>query len=125
VTPYDRGMNEAPSSLLRYNQFYVDRTNCPYRVEGLWIMTQLARWGITPFPRNWVDVLERTRRVDVFGAAARDLGMLDIEPNRKPVTLSDGTVFNPDDPIGYLNSLTIKRDVRIEEVSLDAVPVSP
>ncbi|WP_088894105.1 ABC transporter ATP-binding/substrate-binding protein [Leptolyngbya ohadii] len=124
VTPYDRGMGEAPSSLLRYNQFYVDRTNCPYRVEGLWIMTQLARWGITPFPRNWVDVLERTRRVDVFGAAARDLGMLDIEPNRRPVTLSDGTVFNPDDPVGYLNSLAIKRDVRIEEVSLDMVPAS-
>jgi nitrate/nitrite transport system ATP-binding protein len=124
VTPYDRGMGEAPHSLLRYNQFYVDRTNCPYRVEGLWIMTQLARWGITPFPRNWVEVLERTRRVDVFGAAARDLGMLDIEPNRRPVTLSDGTVFNPDDPIGYLNSLAIKRDLRIEEVSLDAVPVA-
>ncbi len=125
VTPYDRGMGEAPSSLLRYNQFYVDRTNCPYRVEGLWVMTQLARWGITPFPRNWVDVLERTRRVDVFGAAARDLGMLDIEPNRRPVTLSDGTVFNPDDPIGYLNSLTIKQDIRIEEVNLDQVPVAP
>ncbi|MBD1851534.1 nitrate ABC transporter ATP-binding protein [Leptolyngbya sp. FACHB-711] len=125
VTPYDRGMGEAPSSLLRYNQFYVDRTNCPYRVEGLWVMTQLARWGITPFPRNWVDVLERTRRVDVFGAAARDLGMLDIEPNRRPVTLSDGTVFNPDDPIGYLNSLTIKQNIRIEEVNLDQVPVTP
>ncbi|HEY9700769.1 MAG TPA: nitrate ABC transporter ATP-binding protein [Trichocoleus sp.] len=121
VTPYDRGTEGEPESLQRYNQFYVDRTNCPYRVEGLWIMTQLARWGITPFPRNWVDVLDRTRRVDVFGAAARDLGLLDIEPNRRPVMLADGTVFNPDDPIGYLNHLAIKRDVRIEEVSLDAI----
>lgn len=119
VSPYSRGMGEEPESLLRYNQFYVDQTNCPYRTEGLWIMTQLARWGITPFPRNWVDILNRTRRVDVFGAAARDLGLPDIEPNRSAVKFADGTVFNPDDPIGYLNSLEIKRDIRIEEISID------
>ncbi|MBL1174252.1 nitrate ABC transporter ATP-binding protein [Pantanalinema sp. GBBB05] len=119
VTPYDRGMGDEPESLLRYNQFYVDRTNCPYRAEGLWIMTQLARWGITPFPRNWLSILDRTRRVDVFGAAARDLGLLDIEPNRSPVTLSDGSVFNPDDPIGYLNSLPIKRTIQVEEITID------
>ncbi|MGI0484420.1 nitrate ABC transporter ATP-binding protein [Pantanalinema rosaneae CENA516] len=119
VTPYDRGMGDEPESLLRYNQFYVDRTNCPYRAEGLWIMTQLARWGITAFPRNWLGILDRTRRLDVFGAAARDLGLLDIEPNRSPVTLSDGSVFNPDDPIGYLNSLPIKRDIRVEEITID------
>lgn len=119
VTPYDRGMGDEPESLLRYNQFYVDRTNCPYRTEGLWIMTQLARWGITSFPRNWLSILDRTRRVDVFGAAARDLGLLDIEPNRSPVTLSDGSVFNPDDPIGYLNSLPIKRDIQVEEITID------
>lgn len=82
-------------------------------------MTQLARWSITPFPRNWVDILNRTRRMDVFGAAARDLGLPDIEPNRSAVKFADGTVFNPDDPIGYLNSLEIKRDIRIEEISID------
>lgn len=120
VTPYDRGTDTEPEQLLRFNQFYVDRTNCPYRVEGLWIMTQLARWGIAPFPRNWLDILNRTRRVDVFGAAARDLGLPDIEPNRSPVTFADGTVFNPDDPIGYLNGLTIKHNIRIEEISIDA-----
>ncbi|HEY9618676.1 MAG TPA: nitrate ABC transporter ATP-binding protein [Microcoleaceae cyanobacterium] len=124
VTPYDRGMGDEPTSLLRYNQFYVDRTNCPYRAEGLWIMTQLARWGITPFPRNWVSILDRTRRVDVFGSAARDLGLLDIEPNRSPVTLSDGSVFNPDDPIGYLNSLPIKRDIQVEEITIDTPEAS-
>ncbi|GAB4137370.1 MAG: nitrate ABC transporter ATP-binding protein [Cyanobacteria bacterium J069] len=119
VTPYDRGMGEAPEQLLRYNQFFVDRTNCPYRTEGLWIMTQLARWGITPFPRNWVDILDRTRRVDVFGAAARDLSLPDTEPNRTPITFADGSVFDPDDPIGYLNSLAIKRDLQIEEITVD------
>ncbi|NJP11007.1 MAG: ABC transporter substrate-binding protein [Leptolyngbyaceae cyanobacterium RU_5_1] len=121
LTPYDYGTDAEPEQLLRYNQFYVDKTNCPYRVEGLWIMTQLARWGITPFPRNWIDILDRTRRVDVFGAAARELGLLDIEPHRGPIHFSDGSVFNPDDPIGYLSNLEIKHNVRIEEVTIDAL----
>lgn len=124
IDPYNRGTGEAPQMLQRYNQFYVDRTNCPYRVEGLWIMTQLARWGITPFPRNWIEILDRTRRVDVFGAAARDLELLDVEPNRGPINFADGTVFNPDDPIKYLNSLKIKRDIRIEEVLIDSLATS-
>lgn len=121
VDPYDWGTNTAPQTLLRYNQFYVDKTNVPYRVEGLWMMTQLARWGITPFPKNWIEVLDRTRRVDVFGEAARALGLLDIEPNRGPVHFADGTVFNPDDPINYLKNLKIKREIRIEEVMLDSL----
>lgn len=121
IDAYNRGTDTEPQQIPRYNQFYIDRTNCPYRVEGLWIMTQLARWGITPFPRNWIEILERVRRVDVFGAAARDLGLLDIEPDRGSIYLSDGTVFNPDDPISYLKSLKIKRDLRIEEVVLDSL----
>jgi len=39
------------------------------------------------------------QRVDVFGAAARELDLLDIEPNRGPLHFADGTVFNPDDPV--------------------------
>ncbi len=121
IDPYNRGTEAEPQTINRYNQFYVDQTNCPYRVEGLWIMTQLARWGIVPFPKNWIEILDRVRRVDVFGQAARDLGLLDIEPNRGPIHFFDGTIFNPDDPINYLKNLKIKRDIRIEEVILDPV----
>ncbi len=121
IDPYSRSSGAQPQMLPRYNQFYVDKTNCPYRVEGLWVMTQLARWGITPFPKNWIEILDRTRRVDVFGEAARELGLLDIEPDRGPIHFSDGTVFDPDNPIHYLNNLKIKRQVRIEEVLIDAL----
>jgi nitrate/nitrite transport system ATP-binding protein len=124
IDPYNRGLGEAPEQLLRYNQFYVDRTNCPTRVEGLWIITQLARWGITPFPRNWIEILDRTRRVDVFGAAARELDLVDTEPDRGPIHFADGSVFNPDDPISYLNNLKIKREIRIEEILIDSLSIS-
>ena len=58
-----------------HHQFYAESAiNRPSRTEQIWIMTQLARWGDTPFPRNWVEIVERVCRVRVFSTAARELG---------------------------------------------------
>ncbi|MBW4559941.1 MAG: nitrate ABC transporter ATP-binding protein [Mojavia pulchra JT2-VF2] len=115
IDPYDRGNGTEPQELARYNQFYLNQTNYPNRTELLWMVTQLARWGLVTFPKNWVEVIDRVCRTDVFGAAARDLGILDIGQDN-PIHLFDGKVFNPSNPIEYLNSLEIKRQIRIEEV---------
>ncbi|WP_414545156.1 nitrate ABC transporter ATP-binding protein [Nostoc sp. CCY0012] len=102
-----------------HHQFFAQSAiNRPSRTEQIWIMSQLARWGDTPFPRNWVEVVERVCGVRVFSTAARELG-LDISYTRQPIQLFDGTPFNGDDPIAYLNSLQIKRDFSIAEVILD------
>lgn len=119
LTAYNKGTDEVPQLLPRYNQFHFDNTNCPGRVEGLWILTQLARWGITPFPKNWIEILERVRRVDLYGEAARQVGFPDIEPDRQCFELFDRMVFNPDDPIGYLQRLTIHRNIRVQEIIID------
>jgi bicarbonate transport system ATP-binding protein len=103
-----------------HHLFYGDGVNRPSRTEHLWHMVQMARWGDTPFPRNWLEILERVCRVSVFSTAARELGLLDIKYHRGPIQLFDGSVFNADDPIAYLNSLEIKRDFSIAEVILDS-----
>jgi nitrate/nitrite transport system ATP-binding protein len=82
-------------------------------------LTQLARWGITSFPKNWVEILERVRRVDLYSQAARELGLPDQEPDRHSIELFDGKVFNPDAPIDYLNSLDIHGKIQIEEILID------
>jgi nitrate/nitrite transport system ATP-binding protein len=87
-------------------------------------MTQLARWGIIPFPKNWLDVTERVRRVDVYGQAARELELTDIGRDREPIKMFDGTTFNPDDPLQYLNSVKIKRPTTIEEINIDQLVIS-
>lgn len=103
-----------------HHQFYSESAiNRPSRTEQIWIMSQLARWGETPFPRNWVEVVERVCSVRIFSTAARELG-LDISYTRQPIQLFDGTPFNADDPLAYLNSLNIKRDVSVAEVILDS-----
>ncbi|MGJ5674323.1 MAG: nitrate ABC transporter ATP-binding protein [Nostochopsis sp.] len=115
IDPYDRGDGTQPQELTTYNQFYLNQTNYPNRTELLWMVTQMARWGLVPFPKNWVEVIERVCRTDIFGAAARDLGLLDIGEDN-PIHLFDGKVFNPSKPIEYLQSLEIKHQIRIEEV---------
>lgn len=100
-----------------HHRFFLGAGNRPSRTEHLWMLTQLARWGEVPFPRNWVEVLERVCRVDVFGSAARELG-IDVSYRRGPIELFDGLHFQSDDPVGYLNGLAIKRDLVMAEVAL-------
>jgi bicarbonate transport system ATP-binding protein len=102
-----------------HHQFFGEGVNRPSRTEQLWHMTQLARWGDTPFPRNWVEILERICRVGAFSTASRELGLSDLTYSRSAIQLFDGTTFNADDPIAYLNSLKIKQDFTMAEVVLD------
>ncbi len=106
-----------------HHQFFGAGVNRPSRTEQLWILTQLARWGDIPFPRNWVEVLERVSKVEVFSIAARELGLGDISYSRGPIHLFDGVTFTADDPIAYLNSLQIKHDIYMAEVPL-GMPVA-
>ncbi|TAF53935.1 MAG: ATP-binding cassette domain-containing protein, partial [Oscillatoriales cyanobacterium] len=101
-----------------HHQFFGEGVNRPSRTETLWIMTQQARWGDVPFPRNWMEILERTCRISAFSTAARELGFLDTKYRRDPITLFDGIPFNPDDPIEYLTHLEISNNVYIAEVLL-------
>ncbi|MBD2625275.1 ABC transporter ATP-binding/substrate-binding protein [Trichormus variabilis] len=112
IDTYQHGHQNKPQTS---HQFYFNKANYPDRNEMLWILTQLARWGLVAFPKNWVEVIDRVCRPDVFGAAAREMGILDIGREEK-IKLFDGKIFNPSEPIEYLKSLEIKRQLRVEEV---------
>jgi bicarbonate transport system ATP-binding protein len=111
----ERGLNRP----FAHHLFFGDGVNRPSRTEQLWHMTQMARWGNVPFPRNWVEVLEKSCRIDVFSTASRELGLTEITYSRGPIKLFDGTTFTTDDPIAYLNSLEIKRDITMAEIALN------
>lgn len=116
---YDTGTGGNLSSILRFNQFFVDSSPCPTRAEGLWILTQMARWGFTPFPKNWVEITERVRRFDLYGAVARELGLPDAEPDNKPFTLFDGVKFDPNAPLDYLSQFNFGHPIQIQEILID------
>jgi bicarbonate transport system ATP-binding protein len=116
--PYVCSLHPSPREYA-HHQFYGQGVNRPSRTEHLWMMAQMARWGDVPFPRNWVEILERVCRVNVFSTAARELGLTEITYSRGPIQLFDGTTFSADDPIGYLNQLSIKHDFSVADVILD------
>ena len=62
--------------------FFGPGVNRPSRSEHLWILTQLARWSEIPFPRNYVEILERVCAVGVYSTAARELGLEDVSYQR-------------------------------------------
>jgi nitrate/nitrite transport system ATP-binding protein len=118
VGPFNRGADRPLEHRPRFHQFHNDNANCPNRVEGLWILTQLARWGITPFPKNHVVILDRVRRVNTFLLACEELGYVGIEPDRKPFRLFDGQVFNPDEPLKYITNQPIRQEFVIKNVEI-------
>ncbi|AGF51179.1 nitrate transport protein; NrtC [Synechocystis sp. PCC 6803] len=121
LTEYDQGNDAEAEMLLDFNQFYVKQSNYPSRSEGLWILTQLARWGYIDFPKNWVEIIERVRRPDLFGEACRHLGWPDLEGDHHNVSLFDGMVFTPNDPLGYIKRFTIHRDIQVTEILIDQI----
>jgi bicarbonate transport system ATP-binding protein len=99
-----------------HHQFFGDGLNRPSRTEHLWMMTQMARWGHTPIPRNWLEILERVCRVNVFLTAARELGLVDMQYASGAIEMYDGTRFGLEDPISYLNQVPIRRNFSVAEV---------
>jgi bicarbonate transport system ATP-binding protein len=115
---------DSPMREPAHHQFYGASVNRPSRTEHLWHITQMARWGDVPFPRNWVEVLEKTCRVGVFSTAARELGLTDITYTRVPIQLFDGIPFNAEDPIAYLNNLEIKRNITMAEIAMESARIT-
>jgi nitrate/nitrite transport system ATP-binding protein len=88
--------------------------------EQLWILTQMARWGLVPFPKNYQAVLARVYNSAIYIRACTELGLV-ISPD-VPATLAlpDGGVFDPADPLGYLEHLTLKQPTEVAEIKLPA-----
>jgi bicarbonate transport system ATP-binding protein len=70
-----------------HHLFFGPGVNRPSRSEHLWIITQLARWAEIPFPRNYVEILERICAVGVFSTAARELGFEEVSYQRGAIDL--------------------------------------
>jgi nitrate/nitrite transport system ATP-binding protein len=119
---YTFGTDAPAQSLPQFNQFYLGQANYPNADEGLWMLTQMARWDLAPFPKNRMELLERVYRVDLFTQATQALGHAVLAPNRAPFALFDGVYFDPNDPLTYLKKFSISRTPRLETVSMEASP---
>jgi nitrate/nitrite transport system ATP-binding protein len=67
--------------------------NMPSRKEQLWVLVQMARWGLVNFPENHAEVIYNLLATNVY------------QEDKTPIVLADGSVFDPSDPIAALQSL--------------------
>ncbi len=101
-----------------FNVFFKYHSSYPWYSDGVWFLTQMRRWGqITEAkPAEWYDqVAKDVYLPEVYLAAAKMLleeGHISEEDvpwdtdGYKPATdeFIDGILYDPKDPIGYLNS---------------------
>jgi hypothetical protein len=69
--PVVRQALESPDGLT----FHADATNFPWRSQGLWILSQMRRWGQLPGGIDWRSTVGETFRTDLFRDAAGSLGL--------------------------------------------------
>lgn len=83
-------------------------TNRPRPAQAIWFLTQLRRWGLHFGEPDYHGLASRVIRPEFYEQAISELGVVDPSPADGPVTLFDGKVFDPANPVEYVNSFAIK-----------------
>ena len=83
--------------------------NMPSKKEHLWTLTQMARWGLVNFPENHAEVIYNLLATNVFQQAAKELEIDIAEEDKEPIVLGDGSIFDPNDPIAALQSMSYSK----------------
>jgi nitrate/nitrite transport system ATP-binding protein len=79
--------------------------NKPSRREHLWVLAQMARWGLVNFPENYAEVIYNLLATDVYNQATRELDLPTAQENKEPIVLADGSSFDFADPIAALAAM--------------------
>lgn len=132
------GVDEAPVSMPDFNVFFRFGATYPWRSHAIWFLTQMLRWGQIDRPLDLTGLAEQVYRPDIYREAANALGMtvpcIDFKGEGErargwmlvdasdrlamgPDRFFDGGVFDPRDPLGYLQAFELKRVA----VSMDAL----
>ncbi|MEA5532642.1 CmpA/NrtA family ABC transporter substrate-binding protein [Crocosphaera sp. XPORK-15E] len=89
-----------------------DHSTFLWQSQGLWLMTQAARWQqIKEFPKNAEQFARRAWKTDLYREIAAEMGIkcptedYKIEPAEAFI---DNKAFDPSDPVAYLNSFAIR-----------------
>jgi nitrate/nitrite transport system ATP-binding protein len=93
--PYDLGTGK---SLYR-QEFCRFDGNAPHYSEQLWVLTQMVRWQMTLPPANYDALLREMISLSVYQRAIAELEFPPTSDSMAPITLWDGTVFDPTLPL--------------------------
>ncbi|TVS05066.1 MAG: nitrate ABC transporter substrate-binding protein [Cyanobium sp. PLM2.Bin73] len=92
-------------------RFWSENTSYPFKSHDKWFVTEDIRWGYLPADTDIDALVNKVNRSDLWKEAAVAIGQDQAIPDsdsRGKETFFDGVVFDPENPMAYLNSLEIK-----------------
>ncbi|GLK75665.1 ABC transporter nitrate-binding protein [Methylopila jiangsuensis] len=91
--------------------YWADNASYPYKSHDLWFIAEDMRWGYLPSTLDAKALVDKVNREDLWRDAAKDLGVTGAPEttSRGKETFFDGKVFDPENPMAYLDSLEIKK----------------
>lgn len=93
-------------------KFWADQASYPFKSHDLWFLTENQRWGYLPADLDTKTLIDEVNREDLWREAAAALGVdaaeIPASTSRGVETFFDGTVFDPENPQAYLDSLAIQ-----------------
>ncbi len=90
-------------------KFFKDGASFPYQSHDAWFITENMRWGKFAPDTDVKALIAQVNRADIWREAAKmasvDAADIPTSDSRGPETFFDGKVFDPADPMAYLQSL--------------------
>jgi nitrate/nitrite transport system substrate-binding protein len=97
----------------QFMKYWQDHASYPFKSHDTWFITEDIRWGKFEPATNVKAMVDKVNREDLWRGAATELGVaaadIPASTSRGKETFFDGKVFDPEDPMAYLKSLSIKR----------------
>lgn len=109
---YNYGLGREVKNSPHLMKFWRDFTSYPFQSHDLWFLTENIRWGKLDRSLDTKALIAKVNREDLWREAATTLGVpaadIPATTSRGIETFFDGKVFDPNDPVAYLASLSIK-----------------
>jgi nitrate/nitrite transport system substrate-binding protein len=94
-------------------KFWRDNASYPFKSHDAWFVTEDIRWNKLDAKMDIKAVVDKVNREDLWREAAKIAGVsakdIPTSTSRGKETFFDGKVFDPDKPLDYLKSQSIKR----------------
>jgi nitrate/nitrite transport system substrate-binding protein len=104
---YDYGDGHSVEQDPLYMTFFDRQTNFPWKSHGVWWLSQFRRWGMAKEEVDYVSLVNRVHRPDIYRTVATELGVEAPAEDMKKETLFDGVEFDPVQPEQYVRMFAV------------------
>jgi nitrate/nitrite transport system substrate-binding protein len=110
---YDYGDGSPVENDPYYMTFFERQTTFPWKSHGVWWLSQFRRWGMVKEPPDYLALVNRVHRPDLYREVAKEMGVEVPAEDFKQETLFDKVAFDPTKPEEYAQAFTVNNVVKV------------